>query len=99
MPDVSKVRKVPRQVMERARGCYNCGSKLHWGDDCPRLEMEVRAWRKANGGVFNAEYAELFILDDGSGFGGDEGGYGDQGGSQGVGRGYQMAMFDDGRDF
>ena len=54
------VKKIPKRAMRK--GCYNCGSSAHWGDDCISLPLHVRRLTGLNQ-TWSAEHANIFIED------------------------------------
>jgi hypothetical protein len=91
-PTPQNIKKIPRAQMRV--GCYNCGSKWHWGSDCHKLP-DFLAHTKGKG-VWSEKYASMFILEDPSK--GEEvaGGYGKRDG--GRNQNYQLALLDNARD-
>ena len=88
IPKLTEVVKVPEHEMRK--GCYNCGSRVHFGDDCPRLPNFIRE-QQGYHGLWSMNNAKQFIEVEDTG---NSDGMVENGGVQR----HQLALLDDTRD-
>ncbi len=91
-PTSENVEKMPREAMFVS--CFNCGSKRHWGNDCPSLPREK--WESDS--VWSESYAKKFIIDAEVAVAVGDGHGGEGGGGSGRRQMWQLGLLDDGRD-
>ncbi|KAF2436601.1 hypothetical protein EJ08DRAFT_691762 [Tothia fuscella] len=50
--------EVLQKVASMSRACYQCGSKLHWGDDCPLAPRSTKLFTN----IFSSKEANRYLL-------------------------------------